>query len=100
MKKLEGGGCQLLHHGSKHDIYHNPSTGKCQQVPRHNENNDVLAKKIPEDLFLLLKEAQGNSPVLLKSAALHRRMPIAAKKMQGKGVATGCCIYSKNKFCP
>lgn len=38
------------------------------------------------ELFRLLKEAQENSPVLLKNAALHRRMTTAAQGMQGIGV--------------
>ncbi|TVR46624.1 MAG: type II toxin-antitoxin system HicA family toxin [Puniceicoccaceae bacterium] len=35
IKKLEAMGCQLLRHGGKHDIYHNPRTGMSQPVPRH-----------------------------------------------------------------
>ena len=50
VKKLGDGGCQLLRHGGRHDIYHNPSTGKSQPVPRHKEINEVLAKKILRDL--------------------------------------------------
>jgi predicted RNA binding protein YcfA (HicA-like mRNA interferase family) len=50
VKKLESAGCQLLRHGGKHDIYHNPETGKSQPVPRHKEINELLAKKIIKDL--------------------------------------------------
>ncbi len=47
---LERDGCTLLRHGARHDIYHNPSTGKSQPVPRHNEINEILARKIIKDL--------------------------------------------------
>ena len=44
--KLEEAGCVLLRHGGKHDVYHNPSTGRSEPVPRHRDVNEVLAKKI------------------------------------------------------
>ncbi|MBC8128219.1 MAG: type II toxin-antitoxin system HicA family toxin [Gloeobacteraceae cyanobacterium ES-bin-144] len=47
---LSDAGCELLRHGAKHDIYHNPRTGKSQPVPRHKEINELLAKKILKDL--------------------------------------------------
>jgi predicted RNA binding protein YcfA (HicA-like mRNA interferase family) len=50
LKKLKTAGCELLRHGAKHDIYHNPTTGKSQPVPRHKEINELLAKKIIKDL--------------------------------------------------
>jgi mRNA interferase HicA len=50
IKKLEGLGCELLRHGGKHDIYHNPRTGMSQPVPRHREINEFLARKIIRDL--------------------------------------------------
>lgn len=50
IKKLEKLGCELLRHGSKHDIYHNPKSGASQPVPRHAEVNELLAKKIIRDL--------------------------------------------------
>jgi mRNA interferase HicA len=50
ISKLEGAGCTLLRHGGRHDIYHNPQTGKSQPVPRHREINEILAKKIIKDL--------------------------------------------------
>ena len=49
--KLEEAGCALLRHGAKHDIYHNPTTGKSEPVPRHNEVNEFLAKKILKSLM-------------------------------------------------
>ncbi len=50
IKKLKSAGCELLRQGSNHEIYHNPATGKSQPVPRHNEINELLAKKIIKDL--------------------------------------------------
>lgn len=50
IKTLTESGCELLRNGAKHDIYHNPSTGKSQPVPRHKEINELLAKKIIKDL--------------------------------------------------
>jgi len=48
--ELERAGCVLLRHGGKHDIYHNPDSGKSQPVPRHREINEILAKRIIKDL--------------------------------------------------
>jgi predicted RNA binding protein YcfA (HicA-like mRNA interferase family) len=50
VQRLEKNGCTLLRHGARHDIYHNPQTGKSQPVPRHAEVNEILAKKIIKDL--------------------------------------------------
>jgi predicted RNA binding protein YcfA (HicA-like mRNA interferase family) len=47
---LEQAGCYLIRHGSKHDIYHNPRNGKTEPVPRHQEINERLAKKIIKSL--------------------------------------------------
>ena len=46
ISKIEKSDCVLLRHGAKHDIYHNPSTGKTEPIPRHREINERLAKKI------------------------------------------------------
>ena len=48
--ELERGGCLLLRHGAKHDIYHQPTTGKSEPVPRHREINEFLGKKILRSL--------------------------------------------------
>jgi len=50
IKIIEGVGCVLLRRGAKHDIYHNPVTGATQPVPRHQEINDYLARKVIRDL--------------------------------------------------
>ena len=47
---LEAGGCVLLRHGAKHDIYHNPKRGRSEPIPRHREINEFLAKKILKSL--------------------------------------------------
>lgn len=47
-------GCQLLRHGSRHDIYINPASGKKQPVPRHSEIDNALARHIKK--YLGLKE--------------------------------------------
>jgi predicted RNA binding protein YcfA (HicA-like mRNA interferase family) len=43
-------GCRFLREGSKHSVYFNPQNRKTSTVPRHNEINDFLAKKICKDL--------------------------------------------------
>ena len=48
--QLEKAGCYLIRHGGKHDIYHNPNTGKTEPVPRHREVNERLARKIIKSL--------------------------------------------------
>lgn len=50
VKRLESAGCELLRHGGRHDIYHNPVTGRSEPVPRHREINEILAKKILRSL--------------------------------------------------
>lgn len=52
IRQLTREGCQLLRHGSRHDIYHNPATGQRQPVPRHSEIDDVLARHIKKHLGL------------------------------------------------
>jgi len=46
IKKLTDSGCILIRHGSRHDLYKNPTTGKKQPVPRHNEIDENLARHI------------------------------------------------------
>jgi predicted RNA binding protein YcfA (HicA-like mRNA interferase family) len=53
IKDLTEAGCVLYRHGSRHDIYLNPSNGKKQPVPRHPEIEEVLAKHIKKFLGLL-----------------------------------------------
>jgi len=51
LKILTKNGCILLRNGAKNDIYHNPQKGTTQPIPRHNEINEILAKKILKDLI-------------------------------------------------
>ena len=46
IRQLEETGCILIRHGGRHDIYHNPNTGRSEPVPRHREINEILAKRI------------------------------------------------------
>ncbi len=46
LKKLNDSGCILIRHGSRHDLYKNPTTGKKQPVPRHNKIDENLARHI------------------------------------------------------
>jgi mRNA interferase HicA len=46
IRELEQAGCVLLRHGGRHDIYHNPKTGRSEPVPRHREINEILARRI------------------------------------------------------
>ncbi len=48
--QLEQADCYLIRRGGKHDIYHNPDTGKTEPIPRHREINERLAKKIIKSL--------------------------------------------------
>ncbi len=52
VKQLTKQGCRLLRHGSRHDIYLNPATGRKQPVPRHSEIDDALARHIKKYLGL------------------------------------------------
>lgn len=44
IKKLEAKGFILVRHGGSHDVYKRGSDE--EQVPRHNEINEMLARKI------------------------------------------------------
>mgnify|MGYP000889431358 CR=1 FL=1 len=46
LKQIEDAGCVLLRRGSRHDIYHNPNTGRSEPLLRHREINEILAKRI------------------------------------------------------
>jgi predicted RNA binding protein YcfA (HicA-like mRNA interferase family) len=50
IKRLTDSGCILVRHGSRHDLYKNPTTGKKQPVPRHNEIDENLARHIIKEL--------------------------------------------------
>jgi predicted RNA binding protein YcfA (HicA-like mRNA interferase family) len=50
IRHLEAHGCELLREGANHSIYVARAQRKTSAVPRHNEINDFLARKICRDL--------------------------------------------------
>ena len=56
VKRIEDAGCILLQHGACHDIYHNPTTGHSEPVPRHPEINEILARRIISRLAKVREE--------------------------------------------
>ncbi|TXD16222.1 type II toxin-antitoxin system HicA family toxin [Extensimonas vulgaris] len=50
LQHLTAHGCSLLREGGSHSWWHNPTLNKRSAVPRHNEVNDYLVKKICKDL--------------------------------------------------
>lgn len=52
IRELIRHGCVLHRHGSRHDIFLNPSTGQKQPGPRHSEIDDTLARHIRKNLGL------------------------------------------------
>ncbi|MBI1986949.1 MAG: type II toxin-antitoxin system HicA family toxin [Nitrospinae bacterium] len=46
LKIIQSNGCVFVRHGSNHEWYRNPKTGKSQPIPRHTEIEDGLAKRI------------------------------------------------------
>ena len=50
VRHLNENGCELLREGSRHSVFVNRATNKVSTVPRHNEINDFLVKKICRDL--------------------------------------------------
>lgn len=50
LRHLQVHGCELLREGGRHSWWHNPSLIKRSAVPRHNEIDDDLARKICKDL--------------------------------------------------
>ena len=50
IKHLEAQGCVLLREGGRHSWWHNPSQNRRSAIPRHQEINEFLARKICRDL--------------------------------------------------
>ncbi|MGH8620543.1 MAG: type II toxin-antitoxin system HicA family toxin [Burkholderiales bacterium] len=50
LRHLREHGCGLLREGGNHSWWHNPAQNRRSAVPRHNEINDYLARKICKDL--------------------------------------------------
>jgi mRNA interferase HicA len=51
IKRLEKGGFEFKEHGANHDTYKRGND--TEQVPRHNEINEITAKKILKKWGLL-----------------------------------------------
>jgi len=47
-------GCFMIREGSKHSVVLNPVSERTSTVPRHNEVDNYLAKKICKDLGIPL----------------------------------------------
>ncbi|MEW6087637.1 MAG: type II toxin-antitoxin system HicA family toxin [bacterium] len=50
LKYLRENGCVFIREGGSHSWWGNPKLNKRSSVPRHNEINDNLARKICKDL--------------------------------------------------
>jgi hypothetical protein len=50
LKILKQRGCIFAGHGKKHDRYFQPQTGVTEQVPRHADINENLARQIIKNL--------------------------------------------------
>ena len=50
VRELTQGGCRLLRHGARHDIYENAANGQRAPVPRHAEIRDSLCRLIRRQL--------------------------------------------------
>jgi mRNA interferase HicA len=50
LRYLRDNGCEFLREGGRHSWWQNPSQNKRSSVPRHNEIDDNLARKICKDL--------------------------------------------------
>lgn len=50
IRHLKHQGCELLREGSNHSWWWNPHQNKRSSIPRHNEIDDNLARKICKDL--------------------------------------------------
>jgi mRNA interferase HicA len=50
IRHLEMHSCELLREGGRHSVFVNRAKRKTSTVPRHQEINDFLARKICRDL--------------------------------------------------
>jgi mRNA interferase HicA len=50
IRHLEAHGCVLLREGGRHSVYVHAAVNATSTVPRHNEINEFLARKICRDL--------------------------------------------------
>ena len=52
IKVLRREGCYLKRHGSRHDLYVNPTNGRVAPIPRHTEIKESLCRLIRKQLGL------------------------------------------------
>jgi mRNA interferase HicA len=50
LKHLSSQGCELIREGGRHSWWCNPAQNRRSAIPRHNEIDDHLARKICKDL--------------------------------------------------
>lgn len=50
IRHLERHGCEFLREGRRHTVYVNRKLRRSSAIPRHQEVNDFLARKICDDL--------------------------------------------------
>ena len=50
LKEIHKRGAIFVRHGRKHDIYRNPKTGTIEQIPRHPDVEENLARNIIKNL--------------------------------------------------
>jgi len=51
LKEINKRGAVFVRHGRKHDIYKNPKTGIIEQIPRHSDIEENLARNIINHFF-------------------------------------------------
>ena len=52
IRELIKAGCYIKRHGTNHDIYMNPRTGRKAPIPRHTEVKESLCELIRKQLGL------------------------------------------------
>ena len=52
IKYIISEGCIFIREGARHSVFFNPNTRQTSTIPRHNEINNFLCKKICRDLGL------------------------------------------------
>ncbi len=50
IRHLLDSGCELFREGGRHSLYVNRQASRSSAIPRHNEINNFLTKKICQDL--------------------------------------------------
>jgi mRNA interferase HicA len=56
MRHLARMGCVLFREGARHSVFNNPASRAVSTVPRHNEIDDFLVRKICRDLGIDMPE--------------------------------------------